>query len=363
MEALAYYDGKIGTPEELTVPFNDRVHFFGDGVYDATVGANGKVYLLQDHLDRFYTSARALDIHIPMPKDELGRLLTDLLAKVDGTTHFVYWQVTRGVETRNHVYAEDLPGKLWVSIRQNHLNDPDVPIKLNTEEDTRFYHCNIKTLNLLPSVAAAQHAKRIGVQETVFHRGDIVTECAHSNVSILKDGVFYSHPNDEFILRGIAKTHMIQACYRLGITVMEKCFTLDDLRNADEIIVTSSSNFCLHACEVDGKPAGGKPGGHRADTSLAQCLFRPFRQSCFLHFGASLSSYLIKYYSFSATRSLALRERGFSASSVSSGKIGFRLTNRTTGFLPQTQTGSVLGHVHPVARSAKVCLTMRSSRE
>ena len=156
MEALAYYDGKIGTPEELTVPFNDRVHFFGDGVYDATVGANGKVYLLQDHLDRFYTSARALDIHIPMPKDELGRLLTDLLAKVDGTTHFVYWQVTRGVETRNHVYAEDLPGKLWVSIRQNHLNDPDVPIKLNTEEDTRFYHCNIKTLNLLPSVAAVQ---------------------------------------------------------------------------------------------------------------------------------------------------------------------------------------------------------------
>ena len=132
------------------------MHFFGDGVYDATVGANGKVYLMQDHLDRFYTSARALDIHIPMPKDELGRLLTDLLAKVDGTTHFVYWQVTRGVETRNHVYAEDLPGKLWVSIRQNHLNDPDVPIKLNTEEDTRFYHCNIKTLNLLPSVAAVQ---------------------------------------------------------------------------------------------------------------------------------------------------------------------------------------------------------------
>ena len=89
MEALAYYDGKIGTPEELMVPFNDRVHFFGDGVYDATVGANGKVYLLQDHLDRFYTSAKALDIHIPMSKSALGELLTELLAKVDGTTHFV----------------------------------------------------------------------------------------------------------------------------------------------------------------------------------------------------------------------------------------------------------------------------------
>ncbi len=258
MQAIAYYDGKIGAPDELMVPFNDRVHFFGDGVYDATVGANGKVYLLQDHLDRFYTSAKALDIHIPMEKQALGALLTQLLAQVEGTTHFVYWQVTRGINDRNHVYPEGMPGKLWVMIRPNHLNDPDVPIKLVTAPDTRFYHCNIKTLNLIPSVMAAQDATRRGVQETVFHRDGIVTECAHSNVSILKDGVFYSHPNDELILRGIAKTHMIGACYRLGITVMEKPFTLEDLRAADEIIVTSSSNFCLHACELDGAPAGGK---------------------------------------------------------------------------------------------------------
>lgn len=258
MQAIAYYDGKIGAPDELMVPFNDRVHFFGDGVYDATVGANGKVYLLQDHLDRFYTSAKALDIHIPMEKQALGALLTQLLAQVEGTTHFVYWQVTRGINDRNHVYPEGMPGKLWVMIRPNHLNDPDVPIKLVTAPDTRFYHCNIKTLNLIPSVMAAQDAARRGVQETVFHRDGIVTECAHSNVSILKDGVFYSHPNDELILRGIAKTHMIGACYRLGITVMEKPFTLEDMRAADEIIVTSSSNFCLHACELDGAPAGGK---------------------------------------------------------------------------------------------------------
>ena len=77
MESIAYYDGKIGAPEELMVPFNDRVHFFGDGCYDATVGANGKVYLLQDHLDRFFTSAEALDINIPMGKAELGRLLLE----------------------------------------------------------------------------------------------------------------------------------------------------------------------------------------------------------------------------------------------------------------------------------------------
>lgn len=258
MKELAYYNGVIGTPDEVMVPFNDRVHFFGDGCYDATVGANGRVYLLDDHLDRFYTSARALDISIPMPRAELGALLTSLLAKVDSKLNFVYWQVTRGTEERSHVYAPDVKGNLWVLIRPNKLNDPDVPIALNDEEDTRFYHCNIKTLNLLPSVRTAQRAKLAGCAETVFHRGDIVTECAHSNVSVLKDGVFYSHPNDELILRGISKTHMIQACYRLGITVMEKPFTLDFLKNADEIIVTSSSNFCLHASTLNGEPVGGK---------------------------------------------------------------------------------------------------------
>ena len=127
-----------------------------------------------------------------------------------------------------------------------------MPIKLVTKEDTRFYHCNIKTLNLLPSVVASQEARDKGADETVFHRGGVVTECAHSNVSILKNGVFISHPNDNLILRGISKTHMIEACYRLGIQVMERPFTLDELKDADEIIVTSSSNFCLHADSVDG---------------------------------------------------------------------------------------------------------------
>ena len=198
MESIAYYDGKIGAPEELMVPFNDRVHFFGDGCYDATVGANGKVYLLQDHLDRFFTSAKALDINIPMSKTELGRLLTDLLAKVDSKVNFVYWQVTRGVEPRNHVYEEGVPGKLWVSIRPNTLNDPDKPIRLNSEEDTRFYHCNIKTLNLLPSVMTAQRAKLAGMSETVFHRellpGDVAVRPDQGVVHVEKPALRKRRP-------------------------------------------------------------------------------------------------------------------------------------------------------------------------
>ena len=110
MDSIAYYDGKIGSPDELMVPFNDRGHFFGDGVYDASMGANGKVFALEDHLDRFYSSAAAFNIQVPLGKQELGALLLDLLSRVEGPMHFVYWQVTRGTALRLHTYDESMVG-------------------------------------------------------------------------------------------------------------------------------------------------------------------------------------------------------------------------------------------------------------
>jgi D-alanine transaminase len=85
-----------------------------------------------------------------------------------------------------------------------------------------------------------------------------VTECAHSNVHILKDGILYTHPNDEYILRGIAKTRLIQICYHESVPVIERAFTVDELMAADEVIVTSSGDLLVFADEVDGVPVGGK---------------------------------------------------------------------------------------------------------
>ncbi len=104
----------------------------------------------------------------------------------------------------------------------------------------------------------ATRADRAGCQEAVLHRGSRVTECAHSNVSILKDGVFRTAPTDELILPGIARANLIALCRRLSVPVAEEPFTLDDLMAADEIIISSSSGFCMSAREVDGVPVGGR---------------------------------------------------------------------------------------------------------
>ncbi len=257
MERLGYYNGEYGSLEEMKVPMLDRASFFGDGVYDATCAVNHNIFLIDEHIDRYFNSAGLLKIVLPFTKAELKEILIDMVNKVDGNELMVYWQQTRGTADRNHAFP-DVKSNLWIMIKPIKLGDLTQRIDLTSIEDTRFLHCNIKTLNLIPSVLASQKAELDGCAECVFHRGEIVTECAHSNVSILKDGIFKSHPNDNYVLPGIAKAHLIKACHALNIPVEEKAFTMDELRDADEVIVSSSTKFCSIAKTFEGKAVGGK---------------------------------------------------------------------------------------------------------
>lgn len=258
MKTLGYYNGIFDEIDKMSIPMNDRVHWFGDGIYDAGPCRNYNIFALGEHIDRFFNSAGLLGMKVPVTKEQLKKLLQSLVLKMDTGNLFVYYQLTRGTAPRNHVFPEGA-GNLWITLTPAEIPDGLTPIRLITTEDTRFMHCNIKTLNLLPSVMASERARQAGCQESVFYRpGGRVTECAHSNVHILKRGVLCTAPTDELILPGIARAHLIRACKKLEIPVSETAFTLDELYDADEIIVTSSSNLCLYANEIDGKAAGGK---------------------------------------------------------------------------------------------------------
>lgn len=276
MKDLGYYNGKYAPLDEMTVPFNDRVHFFGDGVYEATPAHNYKIYALDDHLDRFYNSARLIDIKIPYTKQELADILCSLVKKLDSPDQFVYWQVTRGTGVRNHTYPDDMTANLWVALTPKSIKDMSVPVSAITAPDTRFYHCNIKTLNLLPSVMYSQQAQKAGVYETILYRSpERVTECAHSNVHIINQkGEFQTPPLDNLILPGTARKHLITACHDLGYTVSETPFSLDELMGAREVIISSASAFCMVCNEIDGKPVGG--GAPEMISALQKYLMNDF---------------------------------------------------------------------------------------
>ena len=259
MVSLGYYCGKYGELDEMTIPMNDRVCYFGDGVYDATYVANHIIYALDEHINRLYSSAGLLEIAISYTKAEMKKLLQEMVEKVDSPDQFLYWQLTRGTGIRNHAFLDaSVPSNLWITIKPAGLKDVYAKIKLITVEDTRFFHCNIKTLNLLPNVMASQKAAIAGCDEVVFHRGDRVTEGAHSNISIIKNGVFKTAPLDNFVLPGITRGHLIQICKEQDIPVEESIFTLKELMEADEVIVSSAGSLCLSVDEIDNILVGGK---------------------------------------------------------------------------------------------------------
>ena len=257
MKTLGYYNGTYDELDRMMVPMNDRVCYFGDGVYDAGPCRNYHIFAIDEHIDRFFKNAALLEIRMPCTKAELKALLQELVQKLDTGDLFVYYQVTRGTGMRDHPFTEGT-GNLWVTLKPAAPPQLAEKIRLITMEDTRFYHCNIKTLNLIPSVIAYQRCTEAGCQETVFHRGERVTECAHSNVLMIKDGVLCTPPRDNLILPGITLKHLLELAEANGIPTREAVFTMDELRAADEVIISSSGGLCIAADELDGNPIGGK---------------------------------------------------------------------------------------------------------
>lgn len=259
MENLGYYNGKYDLLENMTVPMNDRACYFGDGIFEVAYCRNYKIYSLDEHMDRLYESAAILGINIPHTKEELSEIIKDLVTKLDSHEQLVYWQVSRGTQLRNHAPAKDIVANVWITLRPMKIKDIYTPMTLISLEDTRFFHCNMKTLNLIPTVLASAKAEEAGADEAVFHRNGRVTECAHSNISIiLDDGSVKTAPADNLILAGVARAHLIKVCEQFGVTVKQEPYTLDELMNAAEVIVTSSGTLCRPVSHVDGIPVGGR---------------------------------------------------------------------------------------------------------
>ena len=258
MKTLGYYNGRFDELERMSVPMLDRGCYFGDGVYDVTYCRNYHIYALEEHISRFFQSAEKLSIKLDLDEARLASLLQELVTKLDSPNQWVYFQVTRGTELRNHAFPTSGSPNLWVMLKPAEIRDTYRPMRCITMEDTRHRHCDVKSLNLLANVLATQATVEAGVDECILHRGDTVTECAHSNLSILKDGVLFTHPANEYILAGTGRAHLINACRSLSIPVSQTAYSLTELMQADEILITSASALCMRVIEIDGTPVGGK---------------------------------------------------------------------------------------------------------
>ena len=256
MKSFSYYNGVFDFSANIKIPLTDRSVYFGDGVYDAAIGKNGRIFLLDEHVQRFLSNAKRIGINNAPTYEEIGNLLLETIRRADIPEFFVYFQITRDSLNRMHSALNVTSYNLLITVSEITVNRSDTPISLITAEDIRYFMCDVKTLNLLPSVLASTKAEESGCDEAVFYRGDTVTECAHSNISIIKGGLLLTHPATNLILPGITRRHLLIACEKLGIEFTERPFTLEELFSADEILVTSTSKLCRTVNMIDGIRVG-----------------------------------------------------------------------------------------------------------
>lgn len=257
MEGYAYYNGKIGRCDDISIPLTDRLVYFGDGVYDVITGHSGKLFLAEYHLDRLFFGIKALDIIVDFTKRELLSLIEEMIAVSAYSSYLLYISISRSANERRHSSLNCTTSNLLIIIKEFQVCNHD-GLNLITLDDNRYNYCNIKTVNLLPSVIAATEAEIAGCDEAIFIRGGIVTECAHSNIFILRNDRLITHPESTHILPGIIRKYLIKIAADCGVQTQEQRFTLSDLFDADEVIITSTTKLVKEAITINGNRVGGK---------------------------------------------------------------------------------------------------------
>lgn len=266
MHSLGFFDGKIVEINEKVVSIEDRGYQFGDGIYEATRVYQGKCFALKRHLERCLRSLRELRIPIVYTDEELEEIHNRLVRESGITEGVIYFQITRSTAPRDHYFPEKTVPHLSMTIRASEtpIDWQRDGIKCIIAEDQRWLRCDIKSLNLLGNVLAKQKAHEADCQEAFLVRKDTntVTEGASSNAFIVKDGIVWTHPLNNLILKGVTRSILLEEIApALDITVLEKAFTPEFALKADEAFVTNTSFQVMPVISLNGKPIGsGKPG-------------------------------------------------------------------------------------------------------
>jgi D-alanine transaminase len=249
---------------EATYPMEERGLQFGDGVYEVTRIYQGAYFLLEEHIDRLYRSAAAIRLSVPFDKDVLMEKL-ELLLEMNNVKEdaILYLQVTRGSFPRNHAFPTENRSNLYAYIREMPRKRQEIENGVRTilTRDVRWEYCYIKSLNLLPNVLAKQEATERGAFEAIFYRDGNITEGSSSNIFLVKDGKVYTHPATERILNGIIRMKVKEFCDLLHIPFVEEAFSIEDIAQADEMFLSSTTSSIIPIIQVEEQLiADGKPG-------------------------------------------------------------------------------------------------------
>lgn len=259
-----YLNGKFLPADQACIPVLDRGFIFGDGVYEVIPVYGGKAFRLDEHLKRLQNSLDAVRIPNPLTNDAWASMLNELIAQNDGTDQSLYFQVTRGSAQRDHALPENPQPTVFA------MSNPLKPVAAEifeagvsaiTLDDIRWQRCHIKAISLLPNILLRQEALDQDAAEAILIRDGLATEGAASNLFVVINDVLCTPPTGPFLLPGITRDLILELAAANDIEHCEKNISREDLLQADEIWLTSSTKEILPVTQLDGATvANGQPG-------------------------------------------------------------------------------------------------------
>jgi branched-chain amino acid aminotransferase len=265
---IIYIDGKYLPADQAKISVFDHGFLYGDGVFEGIRAYNGRVFRLKEHLDRMYDSAKTIDLHPPLSKDELTEVICELLRKNKLDNAYIRPIISRGVgdlgldprkcKKPSVIVIATSWGAMYGDLYEKGLKAITVSVRRNPAE---ALPPNVKSLNYLNNILAKIEANYKGGDEAIFFdTNGYVSEGSGDNLYVVKNGEIITPPTLNN-LRGITRMVLLELAGSLGITVHEQNMGYYDLYSADEMICTGTAAEVAPITWVDGRVIGtGKPG-------------------------------------------------------------------------------------------------------
>ena len=260
---IVYLDGSFLPIEDAKISVLDRGFIFGDGVYEVLRSYNGRIFALDEHMQRFAASLAAIritNIDIGVIRERVERAF-----KTAGFANAkIYFHVTRGSEPRSHTWKPDLKPNFFLTVSELADNPQEKAkgIAVCTHPDWRWKRCDIKSLNLLPNILARQDAADRGYDEAILvDDAGFITEGAGSAFFAIINKALQTAPLSANILPSITRKFVVNAVQNIGLGVEERCLTPKQAAVADELFLAVTTKDIVPVVRFDDAVIGdGRPG-------------------------------------------------------------------------------------------------------
>jgi branched-chain amino acid aminotransferase len=264
-----WIDGRLVDRADAKVSVFDHGLLYGDGVFEGIRVYHGKIFECEAHLDRFYQSAKAIRLTIPMTRDAVRAAMEETVKANNFTDCYIRLVVTRGVGTLGlspvrcekpsvfvitdllELYPREMYEKglsiITASVIRNHPN---------------AISPRVKSLNYLNNILAKLEAIDAGVPEAIMLNSEgNVAECTADNIFIVQDGQVRTPQTSDGVLEGVTRRVMLELCGRLNIPCIEKTLQRHDLYIAAECFLTGTGAEVIPVTKIDNRVIGsGQPG-------------------------------------------------------------------------------------------------------